>query len=1070
MSRIRLSLFGESRILVGDKRITPSASHSFALLLVLAAKRPVCLPRQDLQSLLFAHDAPSDHSHSLRQLLYRLKQLGVRLEETDAGIRLQNEVDSSFSELAALQPRERAARLPHTFAVLPNCEPTLPQSFTQWLDGFREGQRRKIVDLLTSDLNLFRNEGAWREVLALSDSLLSLGSRSASVTQAHCEALCLLGRREEALRVLEDFLEEPVDDAHAIALRQLRSRIARSYSRQPGIIFGRDDTFAHLASEWALAEEGQGRLTVLIGVGGIGKTSVADAFSDQVRLKKANILRHRCDANSADYPLSLFAHIVPKLRAMRGSAGVSPRSQGLLTLFTTNATRDSTSMPDGFSLEALRSDIQTATIDLVDAVSAESPILLIIDDAHFLDAASCDVLRELYANSASTGLLIVACIRPQSKNVALLGSFHHACVRVLRPLSQPDSLALLTSGNGDRPLRPDEVEWCLRHSDGNPFYLHSLAKHCRSSHGEYRSLPSDIHSLAARSYYSLPQAARLILEACLLLRGQATLSRLRDVVDVNEPTLLEGLRYLEDHDLIRMEEGAVVGPHMLLHEAVRTLVPTSVAAVLTRRIAEVLSHECIGDGFDAAVAMAAADRLIESDQFDAACQVLMRVALQAAALGEPRAAAELLIRLLAFPLAAATRRTALEAIIQYGDAAGLRDVVLECLRERQLVARQLAEPSTAVRALELRIIEADLLNGADFPTAISPLASIIDSPLSDVQQRVQATVALLIIADAEYDAELAHRLFTALAGHQDDATGRLELNDDASDELVRAHLVYHTTFGDNRQAQRLAKRLLNRYALPSMDQECRVARRFAAFALYRMLHTTEARRIIEADYRLVHEHSIWSEALYASSLLTEIAISDGDFVAARSWHSETSALLKGTEAHKLAPNSGYSSSAAMLAMMDGQYSAAEAIIALPQEHGRMRSARYEAIRGALRLRLYMLQGRLLDYPGLITRLRELYGRGRSFGGQDTIVEVLWCHEVLQGDPASASQLLGDYLDVYRKESAGPEWLIRHTTAADSVWLDPQRRAPADMTRRNVARGATRSAGGNNQPQKSLASS
>src|SRR3954463_5182158 len=100
-----------------------------------------------------------------------------------------------------------------------------------------------------------------------------------------------------------------------------------------------------------------------------------------------------------------------------------------------------------------------------------------------------------------------------------------------------------------------------------------------------------------------------------------------------------------------------------------------------------------------------------------------------------------------------------------------------------------------------------------------------------------------------------------------------------------------------------------------------------------------------------------SEALYAASLLTEIEIASGDFNGARRWFKEVDAQLQGGAAHNLSPNSGYYSSAALFAMMDGDHRNARRLLDIPlKEDPRMRTPRYEAILTALILRSHLMDG------------------------------------------------------------------------------------------------------------------
>ena len=63
----------------------------FALLLYLAIERGKLIVRRQLGSMLFPEGSAANAGHSLRQLLYRLRQMGVPLETTAAAVRLPAE-------------------------------------------------------------------------------------------------------------------------------------------------------------------------------------------------------------------------------------------------------------------------------------------------------------------------------------------------------------------------------------------------------------------------------------------------------------------------------------------------------------------------------------------------------------------------------------------------------------------------------------------------------------------------------------------------------------------------------------------------------------------------------------------------------------------------------------------------------------------------------------------------------------------------------------------------------------------------------------------------------------------
>lgn len=1030
MRQIILSIVGDCRIQVGELELTPSATHLFALALFLSLERSRWIGRQELQDILFGPlTKPSLASHRLRQLLYRLRAKGISLDERPSALRINvSQVADSLGPLRNLVPEERADASIAALRILPNYSPKLSQEFAEWLEGVRDATEHALATLLLSDIIKLRSSHKWGALCKLSMALRHLDPLNLDVVIAYAESLAMTGRRDAALQEIESFQKNGLGGPNeSPTLTRLKARLLKTHLRPVRTpLIGRSDCLSLLEQQWMRITHNGAHLVTLVGPAGIGKTRVADDFASSTSLSAANVLQYRCGGDGRHYPLSLFSHLIPELRQLRGSLGITPEHHALLNRirFPLRSSRDW--VPRGISKEALRADIVAALVDLLEATSSERRLLLIVDDAHLLDNASVAVLKQLSSSSNRASMLVVACCRIGDGYATLLEPGERTCSFVLKSLSDTDARTLLALLWGERPMSDTHTAWCLSQAAGNPFYLRALAGHSveNVSGGV---IPFDITALAESSYLALTSTERLVLECCIFLGQHSTLSRLARAASLSDVDLSTALRRLEELDLVRLVGGTVRGPHALLVDALRTLIPSTVSALVHKRVAEVLSHECEGVDHAPSLAIAAAHNYLAAGDVCAAQVLIKRCAHEAASVGEPGAAAELLAQLLSAALPTQVRTTLLDSLIKYAAESGARTMAAKALEERLAVAHSNGETRAAILRLELAAVEANLLDGCSFPSAIPPLRAIIHNPDVERSVRLQGLVDLLVIADAEYDRTLADSVMAKFTAE--------ELTSDSSNPAaMRALLIYHTTFGELDSARLLARRLLDDFNTASLDEACRTARRFASYSLYRMLNNSEARIILEHDYSFMASHGIRSEALYASSLLTELAINEGDFTGAREWFAETEAQLRGGSARKLAPNSGYYSSAAVLAMMRGRYREAESFISAPQaEDARMRTARYEALCLALTVRLQMMQGDHRTCRKPIDRLRELFVRGCSLGGQDSIVEQLWCSDILDKGESPASEALSAYLLTHRRESGHCEWFLRHTTAADRAW-------------------------------------
>ncbi|MDB4917693.1 MAG: hypothetical protein JWM95_5337 [Gemmatimonadetes bacterium] len=1029
MSHLLLSIVGESKLRAGNTTITPSASHLFALVLLLSLSGGHRLSRLEVQDMLFP-DANTARlgAQSLRQLLYRLRRMGIQFDERPTSIGIAgSDTDSALRQLNGTTALERASRTIESLRILPGYSPQLSAAFTEWLDRLRDDLEGRVRRLLMADLTILQEAHSWREVASLSETLTSLDPCNDLIVQARAEALAMLGHRNLALACIDAFLrnEESLPSNHD--LTRLRLRLLKPAPRQrQGLLRGRAQVLSLINEDWGLSAEGGARLFVTLGAAGIGKTRVADEFANRVKLTGARVIRYNCDLQSRSYPLAAFSAILPELRSLRGAIGVSEASNALLDRLRPTLAQAPVAIPKDRSLEQHRADIQSALVDLLEAVTVERRIVLLIDDAHFLDEASCTTIQSLCTSVNSASLLILTCCRPRDHALRIIKRSRRLTFHVLGPLEEQDSRALVQEASPDRHDDSAYIDWCVSQSAGNPFYLRAVAQ-CRG--GEPATVPFDIHSLAASSYFGLGATERLVLECCLLLGRFASPSRVGAVADLADLELIAALRTLEEQDLICLVDATVEGPHALLDDAIRRLVPRTVATILNRRIAKILSDECMSKEYSSSLALAAAESWLEAGDASSAVSLVQRCAAEAAALGEPAIAADLISRMTRATLPAATRKELLDDAIRYAESGGDWALATDCLSARLLLARELKEANAVVRQLELKIIDANILGGGELSPAVHPLFGLLDNPDTEVPVRFQAVVSLLVVADAECDETLAEKVRFYL---EDDPTRYHIVGNDA----LRACLVFNTVFGANDRALAIIQELTTRFPYPTSSDDCRKSRRFAALSLYRMLRLEAAKTILEADFAFVMEQSYRTDAFYAASLLTEIAFSEGNISSAARWLGQTESMLRGVQAHKLSPHSGYYTSAALLAIIEGRYFDAEKFLEAPQNgYARMRTVRYEAICTALRIRLNIAKGETTDLSALSLRLGELYLRGRCLGGQDTVVESLWSADTLLGRSGDAAQLLREYLFLYRREPSPPECFLRQATGADGVWVE-----------------------------------
>jgi DNA-binding SARP family transcriptional activator len=445
MTSVTLRIVGDSAIEWQGQRLTATAPQLFALMLLLTLDAQKPRTRRALETFLFEEDQ-SEHgaAHSLRQLIYRLRRVGLDVADEGGFVTLGGaNIPDPLAELKALPLAERSALSAGNLTPFPEWHPRLPDPFLEWLDGQRKALSRRISLILRNDVECATQEGNWVALGALAQLLGEVDPGSHDWRVPRAESLFMLGRQSEALETIDALLEADPSSPMAQHARGLRSRISRrTPSSVPPALRGRNNTLAFLTRAWEEAAQGGARQVNLIGPAGIGKTRVADEFTAVARLRGGVAVTYRCDPAARPYPLALFAHILPELRSRRGSLGVNPRHLAILERLRPSGEPVVDPELDTYTPEQIRSEMHDALSDLVEAVSEETPLLIVVDDAHMLDRHSASLLRGLVTGANSARTLILACCRPQEGAQAIMAPGERASSHTLETLCESDSRAL----------------------------------------------------------------------------------------------------------------------------------------------------------------------------------------------------------------------------------------------------------------------------------------------------------------------------------------------------------------------------------------------------------------------------------------------------------------------------------------------------------------------------------------------------------------------------------------------------------------------------------------------------
>jgi tetratricopeptide (TPR) repeat protein len=398
----------------------------------------------------------------------------------------------------------------------------------------------------------------------------------------------------------------------------------RSARRPPDAVFtaaartgmvGRTSEVARRDAAWQAVAAGGRGLLLLSGEAGIGKTRIVAELADRVVGEGHPVLVGRCGAAAppyqpiaaalqtseevqealADAPEAVLAEIEPLLNGSGGTAGdTGPAPYGAPGL-----------------------PLYSAVTFLLGRLVATGPVLLVVENAEWIDRASSLFLRHL-VERLPAGLLIIVSYRdpPGARHPPLLDLLGDVTARdlteriVLGPLSEQEVADLV----GEILPSVDAVAarrlW--QHTGGNPFFAREVAR-ALADQGQILDahswrVPASVRDVLRHRLRSLSEPVREILPVAALLGAEVDFDLLVQVLQLPEDDVALALDEAVSAGLLvesgRAWAGSYAFPHELMQDALRANLSGLRLRNLHLKAARgLMARPRLGSGGSAAVAM-----------------------------------------------------------------------------------------------------------------------------------------------------------------------------------------------------------------------------------------------------------------------------------------------------------------------------------------------------------------------------------------------------------------------------------------------------------------------------------
>jgi DNA-binding SARP family transcriptional activator len=520
MARLGLRLFGGFELQRDSGPVAVPARKAQALLAYLGLRAGRPQPREALLGLLWGDAGETQARQSLRQALFRLRRLFASARNTGLVIRADTvtlrpsaiDVDvARFERLASRRTREAleaAARL-YQGSLLEGLRVDAA-AFEEWLSSERERLRELAVEVSSRLLEQQARRGRLDDAVQTAMRLVALDPLQESAHRTLMRLFARQGRRGAALRqyqacvavlqrelgvetepetqrLYQEIVEQrPPSPGQAAEPRGTPPAAAGAPALGPSMVewplVGREAESARLRQRWEQARQGHGRVVLVTGEAGIGKTRLVEELAAGAVRQGGRVLLGRAWETEQILP---FRPWVDALRAGRVLENLEALAGGhalwrseLARLFPEVAARSGQPPMTSESHGRLFEVIDT----VVGRLAARQPLLLVLEDLQWADEMSLRLWSYLARRVGTRAVLVVATAREEEladspvlrRLLQELSSEPHLDRLDLAPLSAAGTAALVRAlvRSGRDPARAADLServWAL--SEGNPFVI-----------------------------------------------------------------------------------------------------------------------------------------------------------------------------------------------------------------------------------------------------------------------------------------------------------------------------------------------------------------------------------------------------------------------------------------------------------------------------------------------------------------------------------------------------------------------------------------------------------------------
>ena len=414
--------------------------------------------------------------------------------------------------------------------------------------------------------------------------------------------------------------QEPVKTYRVIGPSTRRTRFDVSAERGLTPFAGRERELELLLDGLERARKGRGQAFSIMAEAGVGKSRLLYEFRKVVENEDVTFLEGKCLSYSQGVAYHPIIDIYKsnfdisendsddqiKEKVKRGLKQIDVDEASTLPyLLELLSVKDSGIDQIAMSPE-VRKDRMIETLIRVPLMGSEiRPLILAVEDLHWMDKSSEDVLKDMLENISGARILLIFTYRPEFVHTWGGRSYHNQVT--LNRLSNRESLSMVNYLLETEDIENDLENLILEKTEGIPFFIEEFLESLKDlqvierKDNRYHlikdiqdhAIPSTIQDVIMARVDSLPEGTKEVLQTGSVIEREFSYELIKRVTGLSEKDLLPTLSVLKDSELIFergiFPESTYIFKHALTEEVVYD-------SILTRRKKKL--HEKIGEAIE----------------------------------------------------------------------------------------------------------------------------------------------------------------------------------------------------------------------------------------------------------------------------------------------------------------------------------------------------------------------------------------------------------------------------------------------------------------------------------------